>query len=264
MVFHDREVNRNERQRQLNMKLSVLPKFIPANDYKIYHINRITSPILLPDLIQLARETIKFTIDTEHDYYTHQAALIQIEFIQAKSVVLLIETCHLPHASSLLFWLIQSLFKVILQPSNTIYSWGDAIFELSHFIQYGLFSSKTLQQINTINIQKRFKKWYNKIFVHDCGLLPLDNDNPLCTCLHRPVKNKNDQWSLQKAIAYTFNQFLDKKRRKSSWSRSLDIAYLQQHSVLNNNQKKILEHLILYAVNDCLAVTKLLVPLKLN
>lgn len=132
-------MTRNERQRQLNMELSVLPTFTPLNDCRVYHINRTTSLMLVQDLIELARKTTRYTIDTEHDYYTHQAALIQIEFVRSQSVVLLIETFHLPHASSVLFWLIRSLFNVIFKSSNLVFSWGDAICELTDFTQYGLF-----------------------------------------------------------------------------------------------------------------------------
>ena len=124
---------RNQRQRQLNQQLSVLPSFTPLNQYHIYHIHRFTSPTLLHDLIQLARETTQFTVDTENDYSTHVPALIQIEFIGTTSVVLLIETCHLPHPSSVLSWLIRSLLSIIFRTSNTIYAWGDVVDELLDF-----------------------------------------------------------------------------------------------------------------------------------
>ena len=267
MANDNRQCNRNERQRQINMELSVLPTFTPLNDYQIYHINRATSPMLLSKLIELARKTTRFTIDTEQDYYTHEPALIQIEFIQSKSIVLLVETCHLPHPSSVLFWLIRSLFKVIFKSSNVIYSWGDGIRELTDFIHYNLFSLHTIHQIKMINLPVHFKQWYNKTFLHQCAIQSFgddDDDHQLCTCLYRPVKHMDHQWSLQKAIAYTFNEFLDKSRTKSHWSRPLNSTNIQQYSIINKNAKKIHEHLILYAANDCLAVTKLLMVLESN
>ena len=115
-------MNRNERQRQLNMALSVLPAFTPLTDCQIYLINQTTSPLLLPDLIQLARQTTQFIIDTEHDYWTHEPAVIQIQFLHTSSVVLLIETCHLPNRSSVLFWLIRSLLKIVFQPANVLFA----------------------------------------------------------------------------------------------------------------------------------------------
>jgi hypothetical protein len=264
MAHSNQQLSRNERQRQLNVQLSVLPTFTPVNQYQIHHINRATSPTLLQDLIELARATTMFTIDTEHDYYTHQPALIQIEFIGTESVVVLIETCHLPHASSVLFWLIRSLLKVILKPPHTIYAWGDIIYELTDFIPYGLFSWHALHAMNTKDIQYHFKRWYNKVFKHDCGLQSFEDDHVLCTCTYRPVKDRNNAWSLQKAIAYTFDEFLDKSRTKSRWSRYLDLANGRHFPIGNKKEKKICEELILYAVNDCLAVTKLLIVVEFD
>ena len=259
-------MNRNQRQRELNKTLSVLPTFTPLNDNcHIYHINQSTPSMLIHDLIIMAQQTTHFTIDTEGDYYTHIPALIQIEFIRTPSIVLLIETCHLPHVTSILFWLISSLIKIIFKSSNTFYAWGDLKCELSNFIHYGLFSVHTIDQIHPINIQHRFKQLYNQTYVHKCGLPSLYEDHLSCTCLYRPVKHKNNQWSLQKAIAYIFNEFLDKHRRQSHWSQRLTYKTLHQYTVLNKKQaKNIYEQRILYAVNDCLAVTKLCMILKLN
>ncbi|CAF1529444.1 unnamed protein product [Adineta ricciae] len=229
------------RKRVLNRQLSVLSPFVPLNDWQAYRINRTTAPSLLHDLIQLARRTTRYTIDTEHDYYTHEAALIQIEFIRRRSVVLLIEMCHLPPTSTVTFWLIKSLLAVILSPSNFIYSWGNGIDELGQFVHYDLFSSSTIRRSNNIDVQVDFKLWYNKVFLHTCGLQPHEHDHSLCTCIHRPVKHRQDQWSLQKAIAYAFGEFLDKSRTNSKWRQQLI------HS----------DELVRYAVNDCLAVTKL-------
>ncbi|CAF1279156.1 unnamed protein product [Rotaria sordida] len=149
-------MNRNARKLELNMALRVLPIFNPLNDYHIYHINQSTSSILLHNLIEQSRKTTRFTIDTEDDYYTRRPALIQIEFIQCQSIVLLIEVHHLPQATSVIFWLIRSLVKIILNLSNCIYSWGNGENELNKFISCGLFSSKQLKQINNIDIQKLF------------------------------------------------------------------------------------------------------------
>ena len=265
MISSNRQVNRNERQRQLNTALSVYPKFSPLSDCQIYLINQTTSPMLIQDLIQLARETTQFTIDTECDYVTHEPALIQIEFLNINSVVLLIETCHLPNSSSVLFWLIRSLLKIIFQPSNVILSWGDLFFELAAFLHYGLFSVNAIYQMNVIDVQHRFKKWYNQTFVHMCELRPYHEDSPLCTCLYRPVKNAKNQWSLQRAIAYTFHEFLDKSQTKSHWRQRLSlIGNVHPYAMVNNKMKQTRAHLINYAANDCLAVTKLMMVVELN
>ena len=259
---------RNQRKRQLNMELSVLPTLMPLTDCQIYLINQTTSPELLQNLIQMARQTTEFTIDTEQDYSTHQPALIQIQFIRANSLVLLIEACHLPHSSSVLFWLIRALLKIILRSSNVFFSWGDPILELESFVPFGLFSLDNIYQLTTVDVQREFKTWYNHRFPHTCAYPPFHDDSPDCTCRHRPVKNPNNQWSLQRAIAYTFHEFLDKSCTKSNWSRPLTLrrhSNVYQYSVLANKKvKQMHEDLILYAVNDCLAVTKLMLLLDLN
>ncbi|CAF4593020.1 unnamed protein product [Rotaria sp. Silwood2] len=175
------QMNRNTRKYELNSALSVLQVFNPLNDYHIHHINQSTSPILLHDLIEQARKTTRFTIDTEDDYYTHQPALIQIEFIQDKSIILLIEINHLPHSSSVVFWLIRSLLKVIFNSLNVIYSWGDAKDELSKLIPCRLLSSETLLEINNMNTQKIFKNWHDRKPKRQCILVSLDAVNRLCT-----------------------------------------------------------------------------------
>ncbi|UJR18824.1 hypothetical protein I4U23_021952 [Adineta vaga] len=250
MLQSNSNLSKNERKRLLNKQLSILPEFTPLNDWRVCCINYTTDPSLLHHLIELSRKTTEYTIDTEHDYYTHEAALIQIEFIeQRQSTILLIETCHLPQTSTVNFWLIKSLLKNIFNSSNIIYSWGDVVEELSHFLDYDLFSSALLNQMNTMNIQSAFRIWYNNIFVHNCGLDLYEDDHSLCSCAHRPVKHKNNQWSLQKATAYTFCEFLDKSRTKSQWGRRLMST--------NPIGQKICNELIRYAASDCLAVTKL-------
>ena len=252
---------RHERQRRLNEELSVLPTFTPLNDFTVHLINHSTSTMLMQSLIELARQTRRFTIDTEQDYYSHRPALIQVEFVQATSVVILVEVCHLPHPSSTLFWLIRSLFKVILRPEKLILGWGDIVDELSSFIDDGLFSSDLLEQITTIDVQHQFKSWYNDRHPHRCDLTPSADDHITCTCSYRPVKNRNDKWSLQKAVAYLFDEFLDKSRTKSNWSRRLDCKDVRRYTITNRKENETRE-LISYAAKDCLAVTKLFTTMQ--
>lgn len=258
--------NRNSRQRQLNTKFSVLPTFLPFTDCQIYLVNHLTSPMLLQDLIQLAKQTTRFTIDTEYDYVTHQPALLQIQFIHVQSIVLLFEACHLPHSSSPLFWLISALLKIIFEPTNVLVSWGNLFIELPPFADCRLLSHQLIDHMTTINVQGEFKQWYNEHFPHTCGLPALHTDSPLCTCEHRPMKHINNQWSLQGAIAYTFSEFLDKSLTKSNWSRSLGCYsnFYQYSLMVNQEPKERHERLVLYAVNDCLAVTKLMMTLNIE
>lgn len=255
------------RKRQLNMQLSILNAFTPLNTYEIYHIHKSTSVNLLHDLIKYARKTTEFTADTERDYYTHQPALIQIEFIQRQrhSIVLLIEVFHLPHESSTLFWLIKSLLKVIFHSSNRIFSWGDLHDELIYFIQYGIISREILTQMNSIDIQKCFKRWHNSLLEHECHYSSINKSNTVCTYSHKSITDIHHKWSLQMAIAYVFNEFLDKSQTKNRWSQQLDLNQQKpSFCIINEQNKKTTEQMILYAVNDCLAVTKLVMLLKLD
>ena len=253
---------RSERQRELNIQFGALPQFTPLNDHRVYLINHSTSTLLMQSLIELARCTVTFTVDTEQDYYSHQPALIQIEFVQPTySIVILVEACHLPHRASILFWLIRSLFQVIFRSDKLILGWGDVIDELTSFVDYGLFSWNIVQAITTVDVQHRFKSWYNGRFPHQCGLSPSVDDHVICTCTHRPVKNRNDKWSLQKAVAYLFDEFLDKSRTNSNWGRRLDCKDVRRYTITNRKESESRE-LISYAANDCLAVTKLFTTIQ--
>jgi hypothetical protein len=59
-----------------------------------------------------------------------------------------------------------------------------------------------------------------------------------------------NKWSLQYAIVNTYGQFLNKKEKLNIWSRGL---YRRNDEEYN---EKLLS-MIKYAINDCLAVTKL-------
>ena len=254
-----RQRKRRQRTQQLNNSLSIKPIFTALHPYDIIHIHHTTSIEFIYDLIDLAQHTYKFTIDTETDKKSHQPALIQIEFVDGpQSIVLLIETCHLPDESSLLFGLIQSLLNVIFKPSNTILSWGHAMDELIKFLPYHIINWDTLDQLHFINIQDCFKKWYNDTMIHKCGL-QYNIDHCSCTCSYRPYKRNHDKWSLQQAIAYTFNEFLNKHCTFSNWTQGLDDYLHHDYSSHCHRQ-----YLIQYAVNDCLAVTKLAMVITNN
>ena len=65
----------------------------------------------------------------------------------------------------------------------------------------------------SVNIQTQFKFWYNKTFPHEhkCPhYLKYESfDGSSCTYAHRPYKSAANQWSLSKAIAYTFDEQFD-------------------------------------------------------
>ncbi|CAF2782322.1 unnamed protein product [Rotaria sp. Silwood2] len=256
--------SQHDQQHELNHTLSVLPVFTPLNHYRYYHVNGSTSTMLLHSLIAFARKTTRYSIDTESDCITRKPSLIQIEFIQDESVVLLFEVHHLPHKLSISFWLIKSLFKIILNPKNMIFSWGNAKDELTNFLSFGLFSSAAIYDMDDFNIQNRFQKWYKENFkiktVHPSPVI----HEIISTYGNKSLKRSNFKWSLQMAIAYTFNEFHDKSKRMNNWSRSLDLRNLYIPSVVTTQEKKEIEHMIQYTIDDCLTVTKLVTVLKLD
>ena len=229
----------SKRQRR-NDELNIKPQFTPLHPHAVHIVNRFTNTHLLHDLIQIAQRTEHFSIDTESDMYTNRPALIQIECIgQHRSTVILVEMRHLPaDEKGLVFWLIRSLLKFVLEPRKTIYSWSDARRELTRFTSCGLFSADTIQQLHCVDVQHKFKQWHDSLGMVDP--------------LRRP------QWALQAAIAFAFDQFLDKSETMNTWSRGL-----QQRSTATDRDQQKVQSMIRYAVNDCLAVTKL-VDLILN
>ena len=85
---------------------------------------------------------------------------------------------------------------MILNSTTLVYSWGNAINELIDFIPGELFSLKNLHQINNINIQDEFKKWFNQSSSREFTNLSFDYDNLLCSYAHRSMQNMNHKWSL--------------------------------------------------------------------
>lgn len=255
-----RNKKHNERKRQINIELSSLPRFQPWKDCRIIHIDRSTPIGLLSNLIDSIRQTQFYTIDTESDYRTHQPCLIQIELVRSNSIVVLFEFCHFPYEKDhVRCHSIRTIFKEIFRSSNLLCSWGNLSIELLKFVEYGFFDQNMIEQSNTIDIQLEFQDWYNRTFTHRCSLseLTIDDDSS-CTCLYRPIKQKHQTWSLQKAIAYTFGEFLDKRRTLSCWSRSLRSNHSNQRSTLSKYQTRtVIIDMIQYAIDDCLAVTKL-------
>ena len=215
-----------------HQKLSCLPPFTPIVDYEVFFLHRSSNTNVLHHLIQLAQNTTFFSVDTEGDKYTNRPALIQLEFInETISTVVLVEVCQLPSdQKSLVFWLIRSLFIFIFQRTTTIYAWGDALKELAKFVDYNLYNVDTLQEPTMINLQSHFLHWHyakNKFYATNLQL-----------------------WGLQAAVADQFEQFLDKTETLNTWSRGLDRLHADRY-------KDKIQSMIQYAVNDCLAVTKL-------
>ena len=273
---------------QMNMKLkAVCSPYQMPGDFDYYLLNRTTTVETLTDLIDVARQTTTFTLDTENDSRKKRPALIQVEcFDDHRSIVILVETFHLPPAGTSLFDLFVSLFRTILSSEKIIQTWGPLKKELEEFICYGLFQEDDLNlpEKSQKNIQNDFKRWYNGMHPHGHRCIGkgyfLDDDDEddkiitkdfrSCRCLHRPYKSPSHLWSLQLAVAYTTGEHLDKSRSISRWGLGLD-RRLRNNMLLNQTyqpstqlfvpQKYFSERQrcakLTYAINDCFAVTKL-------
>ncbi|CAF1420434.1 unnamed protein product [Rotaria sordida] len=115
-----------------------------------------------------------------------------------------------------------------------------------------------------MDIQKLFKQRHDQKLNQEHIHLPLDIQKRLDTYSKQSIKSFHYKWSLQMAIAYTCHEFLDKNSTKSGWSRNLDIINNNRLSIMDTIQKETIQQMIQYAVNDCLAVTKLVSILKVN
>ena len=261
------------KDKQLNKLLRNLPQFTPLNDHRFIFINGYTKSIDLFNLIQLARETNEFTIDTENDYSSYKPALIQIEFIHEESTVLLFEMNHLPNEESSLFWQIKSLLKIILDSQNTIFSWGNIKHELRQFILFHLFESSAIGKIKNIDAQVNFKTWHQNhlewVRQHlrsssSSSLVSSNVLHELETCSNSSINETNYRWALQKAIALVFFEFHDKSNRNRNWSRCLDLknSFVSWSKTLD--EKTDVDAMIKYAIDDCLTVTKLVTVLDLK
>ena len=211
-----------------------LTPFQQPENYSNYFINRQTTIFILDELIDQAKLTNYFSMDTEGDALTKQPATIQVEFIRHPTppIIIIIEANHLPPMNSPLFKKIQQLCSIIFTSNHTIYSWGPAKQELGRFVKFDLFN-------DTIRIIER----------------DLQRE-------HDPIQ----KCGLKKLIGETFKQNLDKTTTLAEWSCGLDLSlgtYLPENVVGHerdyriNEEKKYRQILTEYAINDVFAVTKL-------
>ncbi|CAF4494387.1 unnamed protein product, partial [Didymodactylos carnosus] len=245
----------NPKKVQINNQYRALYRVFaaPPHTYSYYYINRTTPIGILDNLIDHAQTTQHFSIDTENDVTTHRPSLIQIQFVYVNqpSIIILIETQHLPPESSPLFIKIRYLCSLILTSTNSLYAWGDPIRELQNFLQFNLFNL-TNPPIKH-NIQSEFKDWFNDRYPSS----PERKDEP------------NDQYSLQHAIKLVFNQWLDKELTLSDWGCGIDehLATCIPQALVGMDrvrclagEREIRKLQTQYAINDCLSLTKLMFP----
>ena len=157
---------------------------------------------------------------------------------------------HLPEQNEPTFVKIKHLYKIIFSMGHTIYSWGNLVDELVDFYQYNLFDGNDINYVNERNMQGEFTKYFNTAY-------PTSPDIKL---------KPNETYSLQFAILSIFNEWLTKRYTLGNFGCGLDLAlhtltvprqFTYTREQVIQDEKEIRELLINYALNDCLAVTKL-------
>ena len=221
----------------------------PSSSYRYYHIHAETTIDIIDDLIDYANEITTYTLDTEDQMRYRQeslGALLQIEFIDPNNptIIILIETLHLPPQGSSLFKKISQLCKSIFANGHRIYCWGEINNELKKMYRYGLFDLYDVNAVIKIDVQKEFKPWFNHNYP---------------TSIDRKTKD-NENFSLQKAIHLTFNEWLNKRLTLADWGCVLDVQsnlFKKQYHRVIADEIHIRQLMTLYAMNDCFSVTKL-------
>ena len=152
-----KKVDEEEESKQKCREGKSIPFQQPEN-YSNYFINRQTTIFILDELIDQAKLTNYFSMDTEGDALTKQSATIQVAFIRHPTppIIIIIEANHLPPINSPLFKKIQQLCSIIFTSDHTIYSWGPSKEELERFVKFNLFN-------DTIRVIERNLQWRSTI-----------------------------------------------------------------------------------------------------
>ncbi|CAF4208212.1 unnamed protein product [Rotaria sordida] len=198
----------------INRNINELPQFKPIKPCVLLYIYRAQAQFVLDELITEARKTKIFTIVPKIGSLFSNYMFIHVELVQdSQTIIALIEYCTERDRNSSYYHILHNFFTIIFDSSKTIQTWGNLLDLLVPYAQYGLFASSDVSQAQTINVQKIFKPWYNNIFRHDIQCQQYrkydEIDSSLCTCCHRPYKSSSCQWSISKAIAYTFDERYD-------------------------------------------------------
>jgi hypothetical protein len=236
------------------------------------------------ELINKARQTTTYTIDTESEIIDGQArgAVIQIQFVHSKdhSTIVITEMFHLPDEDSLLFSKIRELYSIIFNNGNEIITWGTYTKEFENFQDYQLIESGN--QFESVNLQEEFQGWHNeqtKQKTHPQGerretttghyVIPggeetKQSNQTICNCGHRSHYDPNATWSLQDAISSTKKQFLDKTETINRWTCGLDLDLetwrrrtFNKYEYNPTEEKRKRLSLVDYAANDCLVTSEL-------
>jgi len=260
---HD-DLDRNSRKILLNhdYQRTYPPFVIPSVFYNVYHVHQFTSMETIQLIIEHFEQCYHYSIDTESDKNNHELCLIQVQSIPRRlpMFVVLVALKHLPLPGSPLFMKLESMFSLLFRLENTVFSWGELRHEIRNIQDYNVGS--WIIRADLINLQNKFNNWYQRA-LPSCEVCSSKQKSttssmiqPICLCSKNyPYDNLSCKWSLQNAMIYTFQRFLDKSSTRQSWGVLLDPMY----SSLSSSK---LQRLINYCINDCFAVTYLHQPIQ--
>jgi hypothetical protein len=148
--------------------------------------------------------------------------------------------------------LIRTLFDQLFQPDKTIYIWGE-IDELLKFTSYQLFTSNQIYLSRNINLQMKFKQYWNDNYPHQ--RTSSSNGPSTCKCKTCFGILHDNSLALQDAVAFELNRWMDKRLTCQPFDIGLD-PHLQR---LNDKQIEYRRSLCVYAANDCDAILQLII-----
>ncbi|CAF2052577.1 unnamed protein product [Rotaria magnacalcarata] len=231
--------------------------------HTLHYINRTTSEETLNQINQTVTTSFNFTLDTE-SIQTRQRknkpVLIQIQVLLSNnfSIILIFEMCHLPREHTTTFYLIKNLLTTIFNSSKPIYIWSERD-ELTTFVIYNLFSATQISLTNFQNLLDKFKEQWQQQHSHITSNISSSDLTPECVCEKCIGKSSHELWSLQNAVSYELNEWLDKRSTKSHFNIGLD----PQLSQLNLKEQQDRQKLTSYAANDCLSMQRLLIKMQI-
>jgi hypothetical protein len=199
------------RRKTLHQKLNDLPQFTSLLPITTCCIQTTRKENMFHVLTQQAKETTLFAMSIPKESSDLNILSLNFAFIhESRIITFTIDYSPERDHNKPFFWTLEYFFIILFQSSKAIYTWGNILPHLKSIKKYDLFTNDALRQANFIDIQQKFTPWYNNLFGHELTCqqyLKYDEiDGHLCSCTHRPYKSSACQWSLSKAIMYTFNE----------------------------------------------------------
>ncbi|CAF0946218.1 unnamed protein product [Rotaria sordida] len=111
---------KKEQDLQEECRTGKLTPFQQPKNYLCYFMHEQTDILKIDELIDQAKLTKHFSIDTENDALTHKPATLQVEFIRQTlpSIITIIEVQYLPSVTTPLFKKIQQLCAITFTSNN--------------------------------------------------------------------------------------------------------------------------------------------------